>query len=84
MYILGTMADCNGWAMNTTDGELALRLRSPAFRGGSHAVQWLISDGAGMWYEPQPGESERLEDQYQKAFKEKSHAGTYANTYEAF
>lgn len=84
MQILGTLADCNGWAMNTTDGEIAIRVRSPVFRGGTHSVHWLISDGHGVWHEPQPEEAIKLEDAFQVAFKEKSMAGTFTNAYDAF
>lgn len=65
MHILGTTADCNGYAMNTSDGELALRLRSTAFHGGAKSVLWLISDGTGMWYEAQPREHDQLEQQWE-------------------
>lgn len=61
MKLVGTLCDCSGYAIPTEDGELALRLRSPALSGGMATAHWIISDRYGAWYEAQPKDVEALE-----------------------
>jgi hypothetical protein len=81
MELLGTTDDVSGYAMNTSDGELALRLRSPAFNGKRGRAVWIISQGHGLWNEAQPHEADALERKWEAIGEAKDAPHRFANHY---
>jgi len=81
MELLGTTADVSGYAMNTSDGELALRLRSPAFNGQRGRPVWIVSEGHGVWHEAQQHEVDMLETKWEAVQSAKNVTDKFASRY---